>query len=98
MMQPLEYVGEIEINNIFKKVESATQTLPESPSTPKVRKTYKKFNKKIVKKVTAGTNFMDKLKKASKKKKWICFNIFMLYKKYEFYWVPGIRILPAFAG
>ena len=69
MMQPLEYVGEIEINSIFKKVDSATQTVPESPNTPKVHRTYKKFNKKIVKKVTAGTNFMDKLKKANKKKK-----------------------------
>ena len=69
MLQPLEYVGEIEINAIFKKVETDPEAVPESLNTPKVQRTYRKFNKKIVKKVTTGTNFMDKLKKANRKKK-----------------------------
>ena len=69
MLQPLEYVGEIEIKAIFRKVETDPEAVPESSNSPKVQRAYKKFNKKIVKKVTTGTNFMDKLKKANRKKK-----------------------------
>ena len=72
MFNSLQNIGGSEIEDTFQDMQLNTETEPESIDVCLATispKKYRKFNKRTVLRVTTGASFMEKLKKASSKKK-----------------------------
>ena len=71
MFDNLQKIEESEFQSIFQELQcdaKKTNTSIEITPTKSRPKKYVKFNKRTVKKATASTTFMDKLKNAGKNK------------------------------